>query len=91
MNDTIQTFFNVGFGVIASLTGWVVKAIWDALNQLRCDLKDLSDKIQRIEVLISGDYVKRGDFDRVIEALFRRLDSKKDKEFVTTVTDIHPH
>lgn len=32
------------------------------------------ESIQRLEVLIAGDYVKRSDFDKTTDLLFKKLD-----------------
>ena len=57
-----------------ALFGWFLRVAWDSLNQLQQKDSDLADKVSRIEVLVAGEYVKKDDFDRVIERLFDKLD-----------------
>jgi len=69
-----QVLFNVAMGFIMTLFGWFLRVSWDALSKLREQDRDLADKVARIEVLVAGEYVKKDDFDRVIERLFDKLD-----------------
>ena len=50
------------------------------------DLKSLQDaderlatKVQAIEVLVAGQYIKREDFDKTVSALFTKLDRIEEK------------
>lgn len=74
-----QTIVNWAFGLIGTLGGFVVKAMWDAIAQLRNDLSDLNRNIAR-------DYVRRDDYrDDITEIkgmlsrIFDKLDEKADK------------
>jgi len=69
-----QVLFNVAMGFIMTLFGWFLRVSWDALSKLQEQDRDLADKVARIEVLVAGEYVKKDDFDRVIERLFDKLD-----------------
>jgi hypothetical protein len=74
-----QNLINIAFTCIGTLIGWVVKNIWDAVSELRSDIKE-------IERDLHEDYVRKDDFraaiDR-IEAICNRivdkLDAKADK------------
>ena len=69
-----QVLFNVAMGFIMTLFGWFLRVSWDALNTLQQQDRELADKVARIEVLVAGEYVKKEDFERVIERLFDKLD-----------------
>lgn len=69
-----QTLFNTAVGGGMLLLGWVLRVIWDSLKQLQQDDRELADKVNKIEVLVAGQYVKRGEFDKVMERLFDKLD-----------------
>ena len=56
------------------LGGWFLRIMWDTLMNLQAQDRELADKVARIEVLVAGEYVKKEDFDRVIERLFDKLD-----------------
>ena len=51
-----------------------MRIMWDSLQGLQRQDRELADKVSKIEVLVAGEYVKKDDFDRVIERLFDKLD-----------------
>jgi len=69
-----QVLFNVAMGFIMTLFGWGLRVAWESLNALQQQDRELADKVARIEVLVAGEYVKKEDFERVIERLFDKLD-----------------
>ena len=74
-----QDFINLALGAISFLGGWVVKNLQDSMKSLRDADERLTLKVQSIEVLVAGQYIKREDFDRTIEALFAKLDKIENK------------
>ena len=69
-----QNLFNTAMGALLLLGGWFMRIMWDSLQGLQRQDRDLAEKVGRIEVLVAGEYVKKDDFDRVIERLFDKLD-----------------
>jgi len=69
-----QDLFNIAIGFIMTMFGWFLRVAWDALSKLQQQDRELADKVARIEVLVAGEYVKKEDFERVIERLFDKLD-----------------
>lgn len=74
-----QDLINVAFGAVLMLSGWVLRTIWDAVNNLKQDLKEL-------ERGLPETYVRRDDYrDDMVEVkdilhkIFDRLDNKADK------------
>jgi hypothetical protein len=41
--------------------------------------KKLAEKVSSIEILVAGNYVKRDDFDKSVQAIFHKLDRIEDK------------
>ena len=39
----------------------------------------LAEKVNGIEILVAGNYVKKDDFDRFTDAIFSKLDKISDK------------
>jgi hypothetical protein len=70
----MQSIFNMISGALLLLGGWFLRIMWDTLTNLQSQDRELADKVARIEVLVAGEYVKKEDFDRVIERLFDKLD-----------------
>lgn len=70
----VQVAFNIALSLIAFLGGWVLNSLRDSIKSLQKSDSDLADKVQKIEVLVAGQYVKRDDMDRLTTALFAKLD-----------------
>lgn len=70
----IQIAFNIAVALVAFLGGWVLNSLKDSINSLKKTDAELADKVQHIEILVAGSYVKREDMDKLTEALFRKLD-----------------
>jgi hypothetical protein len=62
-----QTIINFIFGACGALLGAVLKATWDAVQDLR-------KQVGAIEVLVAGEYVKRSEFKELSQAIFAKLD-----------------
>mgnify|MGYP000550091599 CR=1 FL=1 len=81
-----QHFINLGGGAALGVMGWFARQLWDAVKTLQAD-------INRLELSISDNYVKKSDmatlkaemgtrFDRIehlIDKVYGKLDSKADK------------
>ena len=78
------------FGIAGAAIGWLVKVIWDAVQDLKRDLGNLERNLPSV-------YVRRDDFreatrelkddmrigfakiENTLNVLFKRLDGKEDK------------
>lgn len=69
-----QSLINTAFALIGALGGWVLNNLKSSIDDLRKADNDLADKLQHIEVLVAGTYVKRDDMDKMAQALFNKLD-----------------
>jgi predicted RNA-binding protein with EMAP domain len=74
-----QSLFNVGAGAILAISGWFVRQLWDAVQDLKTDLHDL-------EVKLPERYLSKEDFSstmKEIKDMLRhisdKLDDKADK------------
>jgi hypothetical protein len=74
-----QTLFNVLVGLVAFFGGWVLNSLRDSIKALHNSDELLSTKVQSIEVLVAGSYVKRDDMDKLTAALFAKLDKIESK------------
>lgn len=66
-------------GLVLILFGWVSRIMWTALRDLQKSDTKLAEKVSSIEVLVAGNYVKKEDFDKLGEAIFKKLDRIEDK------------
>ncbi len=74
-----QTVINVLIACCGALGGWVLKSVRDSVRDLQINDKCLTDKVQAIEVLVAGSYVRRSEIEKLAEALFHKLDRIEEK------------
>lgn len=74
-----QTLINALFGIAATALGWIIKSIYDAMNTLKNDVKE-------IERELHTEYIRKDDYKddikelkEMLNAIFKRLESKADK------------
>lgn len=89
MDMDLQTAFNLAIGLVAALGGWWMKTIYDVLMDLRRAETTLVDRVQRIEVLVAGQYVTREELGKLSDAIFRKLDKIEVKIDERTVRRRH--
>jgi len=75
----MQTAFNIALGAVAFLCGWVLNNLKESIRGLQTSDSDLATKVQAIELLVAGSYVKRDDLDKLTTALFAKLDKIESK------------
>jgi hypothetical protein len=74
-----QDLFNIVIGVAGALGGWWMKAMWDAVKELKSADEKLAAQVSDLKVLVAGDYVRREMFDRLSDAIFAKLDRIENK------------
>jgi hypothetical protein len=81
-----QDYINLLVAACGALGGWVLKTIWAAVIDQQKETKDLSDKVNSVEVLVAGQYVRRDELtgiltriDSKLDAISTKLDGKADK------------
>jgi len=81
-----QDYINLLIAACGALGGWVLKTIWAAVIDQQKETKDLSDKVNSVEVLVAGQYVRRDELtgiltriDNKLDAISTKLDGKADK------------
>ena len=74
-----QQLFNMFVAASGALGGWMLKVIWDAIRDLKSDMRDMSQTLH-------NDFVRREDFSDAVkrieymcERIFDKLDGKADK------------
>jgi hypothetical protein len=86
-----QAVFNWAVALAGAFGGWILKVIWDAIVELKKDLRQMDAKMHE-------DFVRRDDFkesvkeikedmkdgfnkiDNTLGLIFKKLESKEDKE-----------
>ena len=74
-----QNLINMLAAAVSVLFGWILKTVWDAVKDLQKADDELIDKVNRIEVLVAGEYVKRDEFRADIDRIFDKLDTIEKK------------
>jgi hypothetical protein len=86
VND--QVVFNWVFTIAGALGGWILKFLYDGLKELQDADHQLVAKVQAVELLVAGQYVRRTELEKLSEALFLKLDRIEDK--IDGKMDKHP-
>lgn len=75
-----QSLFNILLGAGLTAIGWFARQLWEATQNLK-------DDVQKLELNVSDNYVKKIDinarFDKIeaiLERLFDKIESKADKK-----------
>ncbi len=81
-----QSIINIAIGLCGALGGFLLKAVWDGLKELRAADILLTEKVQKIEVLVAGHYVTWDGLKDVMRPMAeqlnrieQKLDGKADK------------
>ena len=74
-----QTLINILFGAIGALLSWILKSVTDSVKELQGADTNLAAKVQEIELLVVGDYIKHSDFKEFSNAIFAKLDRMEAK------------
>lgn len=69
-----QAVLNIALSLASFLGGYVLYSIRESIKSLQQRDSELTDKVQQIEVLVAGQYVKRDDMEKLSMALFAKLD-----------------
>ena len=74
-----QPYINMSVAAFFAVVGWFIRQIWEAVQELKSDLKDL-------EVKMPSEYVRKNDLteilrriDSTLERIEKKLDAKADK------------
>ena len=74
-----QTLINILFACAGAMGGWILNNLKSSIEALQKADTTLADKVQHIEVLVAGTYVKRDDLDKVTSVVHQRFDKIEEK------------
>jgi hypothetical protein len=74
-----QTLLNWVFAGGGAAVGWVLKILWDAISDLKKDMKDLNKEIHEDFVRKEDYRVDIAEVKQMLNRIFDKLDSKVDK------------
>ena len=70
-----QILFNIALSIIGAISGWLFKVLWDAIRDLKEDIKD----IERGYVMKDDYRIDIAEIKGMLARIFDRLDTKADK------------
>jgi hypothetical protein len=74
-----QQLFNVIVAIAGVFGGWLLKLIFDAITELKTDMKELNQEIHE-DFLRKDDYrIDIADVKIMLNRIFEKLDNKVDK------------
>lgn len=74
-----QSIVNWLLGLFGMIIGFLLRAVWQSVKELQAQDRELAEKVNSIEVLVAGQYIKRDEFHQLSEALFKKLDKIEEK------------
>lgn len=74
-----QIVTNWLLGLFSMTIGFLLRVVWQSVKDLRANDKELTAKVNAIEVLVAGEYIKKDEFVRLSEAMFKKLDRIEEK------------
>ena len=74
-----QDLINAIIGIVGAGAGWWMKTMWESLRELQRADTSLVEKIDAIEVLVAGQYVRRDEVEKLFSAVFVKLDRIEEK------------
>jgi hypothetical protein len=74
-----QTLLNWVFAGCGATVGWILKILWDAISDLKKDMKDLNKEVHEDFVRKEDYRVDIAEVKQMLNRIFDKLDSKVDK------------
>ena len=69
-----QSIINWALGILGTLGGFLLNALWQAVKDLQNADKELSEKVAAVDKVVAGDYITRAELDTKMNDFFGRLD-----------------
>lgn len=67
-----QMVINTLIMLVAFFGGWFLRVVWQKVN-------DNDVRLNQMEILVAGTYVKREEFEKKVDAMFTKLDKISEK------------
>lgn len=74
-----QSVLNWLFAGIGAAFGWILKIVWDAITDLKLDMKDLNKEVHEDFVRKEDYRVDIAEVKQMLARIFDKLDNKVDK------------
>lgn len=77
--DAAQIIIDCLIGITCLVFGFLLRALWQGITDLQTADKEIITRINQVEVLVVGNYVKESEFGEFRDAVFKKLDRIEDK------------
>ena len=74
-----QVIVDIIIAVVGSLFGWIFKVVWDAIKELKDDLKDTNKTIHEDYVRKDDYRIEMGKIENMFNRIMDKLEQKADK------------
>ena len=74
-----QMLINALIGFLVAVVSFVLRRIFEVLNNLQKRDMELIEKVNHVEVVLAGQYVSRQQFDSSMALVFEKLDKISEK------------
>ncbi len=74
-----QILFNSAFAALLLIIGWIMRAMFETLRDLRRKDQDIYDKVSTLAVQIPEKYVLKTEMSKLVDRLFDKLDRIENK------------
>lgn len=79
MDIDFQTLFNIAISALWFILGFTMNRLFQSLDMLRKQDKELSDEIHEIRVSLPTNYVTKDDLGHATDVIFKKLDKLSDQ------------
>ena len=74
-----QLFFNISAGIAFTMAGWIIRSIYDAVNNLKKDMVQL-EREMHAKYIQKDDYrIDMREIKEMLSNIYNKLDTKVDK------------
>jgi len=74
-----QGLINWMMGGFGAAIAFILRVIWEGLRELQKADLELASRVNEVQLLVAGQYVKREDLEKIQDALFKKLDRIENK------------
>ena len=75
-----QNFIDAAIAVVSALFGWFFKIVWDAIKELKDEMKDISTTLHKEYVRKDDYHIEMAKIETMFQRIMDKLDGKADKQ-----------
>ena len=73
------SLFQIAVSIACGAVSFIAARIWSIVAGLQARDMQIAEKLNQLELLVVGNYVKRAEFDAILKMLFEKLDKIDEK------------